>query len=147
MWASDPATFNKKMLLLGQHKQTADVTSVLPEGFLPCYGHCLQGVPDEQSRHFCEINDLADAGPSTGADAEEQPTSACRDAKVLSLAIREPDATNETREESRLRISYDSLTRDLLAMYETLEQLKRRQLRRRSSVLLIYGFFVSLSML
>ncbi|KAL7910001.1 hypothetical protein GGI35DRAFT_447615 [Trichoderma velutinum] len=93
------------------------------------YLDCLQGVPDEQSRHLCGMNDSVDAAPPTD------------------VAIQEPHATNRAGTKSRLEISCESLSCDLVAMHETLGQLKRRQLQRRRSVFPIYVSFVASSIL
>ncbi|KAK3938089.1 hypothetical protein QBC46DRAFT_441560 [Diplogelasinospora grovesii] len=74
------------------------------------YLDCLQQVHEERSGHVYEIDDFNDEVPPPD------------------VAAREPDsnATGVTREEWRLKISRDSLARDLLAMHETLEFLKTR---------------------
>ncbi|KAH6608419.1 hypothetical protein Trco_001765 [Trichoderma cornu-damae] len=73
------------------------------------YLDCLRRVCEERSRHVYEINDDFEVeAPAT-----------------MELAAREPDS-GVTREQWRLKISRDCLTRDLLAMQETLEVLKGR---------------------
>ncbi|KAK3943077.1 hypothetical protein QBC46DRAFT_362033 [Diplogelasinospora grovesii] len=128
------------MALLGQHKRipdptAADATAALGhksgycqsdseidreifveihrrsvDMYMNQYLDCLQQVHEERAGHVYEVDDFDDGVPPTD------------------LAARAPDsnATGVTREEWRLKISRDSLARDLLAVHETLEFLKTR---------------------
>ncbi|GAP89976.1 putative expressed protein [Rosellinia necatrix] len=78
--------------------------------YLNQYLDCLEQVHHQHSRYIYEIDESDDHVPPTD------------------LAARTPDANDAgmTREQWRLKISRDSLARDLLAMHETLECLRRR---------------------
>ncbi|GKU08293.1 hypothetical protein FLAG1_09621 [Fusarium langsethiae] len=85
------------------HHQSADV-------YIDQYLDCLQQVQEERCKHVYEVEDLYN---------EAFPTD---------VAVRKPDSkvSAMTRAEWRLKISRDSLARDLLAMHETLGFLKTR---------------------
>ncbi|OQU93695.1 hypothetical protein CLAIMM_00174 isoform 2 [Cladophialophora immunda] len=83
------------------HRRSADT-------YMSQYLDCLQQVHEERSGHVYEIDDFDDGVPPTD------------------VAARATDSSVATRKEWRLKISRDSLSRDLLAMHETLEFLKTR---------------------
>jgi len=85
------------------HRRSADT-------YMNQYLDYLQQLHEERSEHGYEIDNSDDEAPPTD------------------VAAREPDsnATGMTKTQWQLKISHDSLVRDLLAMHETLEFLKTR---------------------